>query len=269
MPDDGGYPDVRRFVRRLTTDRIFLDHHLDIDPDLEYAELVRSFVHQKTRPGRILCLHVHREVHRSLSVFPDARYIHLLRDPRDVALSTIAMGWAGNVYFGVDSWIETERSWERLKERVDKSRWLEIKFEDLVSRTQETLHVVCSFLNIDFRREMLDFHMRSSYQPINTSPLGRWKTKLRSNELATLEYKISPLLVDRGYELSGVQTRAPSAPELFFLRESNRVYKWRYAIRRYGFLLFALEKAASRFAPNWFTRRVRSAINHIDRRYLQ
>ena len=50
------------------------------------------------------------------------RYIHLLRDPRDVALSTILMGLAGNTYLGVDLWVETEKSWDQLASKLQRSR---------------------------------------------------------------------------------------------------------------------------------------------------
>jgi hypothetical protein len=41
MFDEGRYPDRDQFVRWLATHRIFLDHHLNINADLYYPELVK------------------------------------------------------------------------------------------------------------------------------------------------------------------------------------------------------------------------------------
>jgi hypothetical protein len=58
---------------------------------------------------------VHRHYDRLLRLWPEARFIHLVRDPRDVASSCIGMGWAGNVWTGVTRWIEAERLWDEVR----------------------------------------------------------------------------------------------------------------------------------------------------------
>jgi hypothetical protein len=92
VSDDAKLPDVTKYTEWLSTHRIFLSHRLIIDPNHGYYDLVRSFVRQKTQSNRIVALSVHRGHHKIPFFFPEAKYIHLLRDPRDVALSTIPMG---------------------------------------------------------------------------------------------------------------------------------------------------------------------------------
>jgi hypothetical protein len=265
VSDDGELPDVNKYTEWLSTHRIFLSHHLTIDPDHGYYDLVRSFVHQKTQSNCIAALSVQRGHHKIPFFFPEAKYVHLLRDPRDVALSTISMGWAGNVFFGVDRWIETETSWDRLALKVEKSRILEIKYEDLVSKPQDTLRAVCNFLNIDFDEAMLNYFRRSTYGPVHANSVGKWTETVKPNELAMLEHKVSALLLDRGYDLSGVQLRRPSRRALAVLWARNKVSLWGFRGRRYGIAIFVSEKIAQAFGMKWLDRRVRRAINEIDK----
>jgi hypothetical protein len=269
VSDDVKVPDMTKYTEWLSTHRIFLSHRLTIDPNRGYYDLVRSFVRQKTQSSCIAVLSVHRGHHKIPFFFPEAKYIHLLRDPRDVALSTIPMGWAGNVFFGVDPWIEAETSWDRLALRMEKSRILQIKYEDLVSKPQDTLRIVCNFLNIDFDEAMLNYFRHSSYEPIHANSVRKWKETVKPNELAMLEHKVSALLLDRGYDLSGVQIRRPSRRALAILWARNKAYLWRFGARKYGIAIFLSEKIARAFGIKWLNRRVRLAINEIDRVYLK
>jgi hypothetical protein len=267
--DDGKVPNVDEYIDWLSTHRIFLSHRLAIDSTHSYHDLVRSFVRQRTPQNRIVALSVHRGHHKIPFFFPEAKYIHLLRDPRDVALSTIPMGWAGNVFFGVDRWIESEASWDRLAAKTDKSRILEVRYEELVTNPRDTLRLVCDFLNIDFDEGMLNYFQHSSYQPIHANSVRKWKETVKPGDLAMLEYKVSALLLDRGYDLSGVEIRKPSRRDLSVLWAGNKAYLWRFGARRYGIAIFISQKIARHFGIKSLYRRVTLATNAIDNLYLK
>ena len=59
-------------------------------------------------PGSRPVLVLHRHADKALTLLPDAKVIHLMRDPRDVARSAIGMGWAGNVFHGSPAMVATE-----------------------------------------------------------------------------------------------------------------------------------------------------------------
>ena len=85
---------------------------LALPEGLEGADLIRALVADLAeRSAGKLSLNIHRNAHIMAAVFPDAKVIHLVRDPRDVARSSVGMGWTGNSYFGVDHWIGTERDY--------------------------------------------------------------------------------------------------------------------------------------------------------------
>jgi len=267
--DDAKPPDVCKYAEWLSSHRIFLSHRLTIDPTLGYCDLVKSFLRQKARANCVLAINIHRGHQNIPAFFPEAKYIHLVRDPRDVALSTIPMGWAGNAYFGVDLWIETERCWDKLASNMDKSRILEIKYEDLISRSRETLRDVCKFIDVDFDEAMLNYSRHSTYGPIHDNSVKKWKELIAPNELGMLEHKVSALLLDRGYELSGVQFRKPSPRALARLWASNKAYKWRFAANRYGVAIFFSERIARAFRMKWLDRQLRFAINEVDELHLK
>ena len=88
-----------------------------IDPALGYRELVNDFLRQKQAASGgkpHVGATIHRNFDRLRFLWPDARYIHLVRDPRDVARSVVQKGWAGNVYQGSEFWIQAESCWDSL-----------------------------------------------------------------------------------------------------------------------------------------------------------
>jgi Sulfotransferase family len=95
-------------------------------------------------------------------VLPEARFILVIRDGRDVALSTnkrIAER-------GHRDPLPAKRSARRWRNRIEKARgdgpklgeYLEIRFEDLVTDTEPTLERVCEFIELEFEPAMLRYH---------------------------------------------------------------------------------------------------------------
>src|SRR5687768_9384687 len=102
-----------------------------------------------------------RRIGRTL---PEARFVHLIRDGRDVAASR--RRWrarAGGRERPVDAWagqwrrgIETAR-----KQSRDVEYYMELRYEDLVKDTEGELRRVCEFIELDFEPGMLDYHRRA------------------------------------------------------------------------------------------------------------
>jgi hypothetical protein len=92
---------------------------------------------------------------------PEARFVHLIRDGRDVALS--AMDRAKKP-------ITATQVAKRWKRRITKARrqrrklrhYIEVRYEDLVLDTEPTLRKVADFLELPWDTAMLDYHERAS-----------------------------------------------------------------------------------------------------------
>jgi hypothetical protein len=95
-------------------------------------------------------------------VLPEARFIHVIRDGRDVTLSTNKR----IIERGHRDPLPAKRSARRWRNRIEKARadgpklgeYLEIRYEDLVTDTEPTLRRVCDFAEISFEPQMLRYH---------------------------------------------------------------------------------------------------------------
>jgi hypothetical protein len=91
-------------------------------------------------------------------LFPEARFVHLVRDGRDVALSY------AKVPFGPKTVAKTAALWARRVRlgvsdgrRLGDSRYKEIRYEDLVDTPEATTKALCAFLGIEFDPDMMEY----------------------------------------------------------------------------------------------------------------
>jgi Sulfotransferase family len=175
---------------------------------------------------------------------PEARFIHLIRDGRDVALSRLKR--RGDDPEQVREMAVTWRSRiERARKRSPKvSHYTEARFEELVTDTEPTLRRLCEFSELDWDPAVLSYHERSEErlaemahalpakdgrernaseevlaerrakrhqlvtEPPKAERLAVWKRKMTPECLAAFEGEAGPLLRELGYELGA---RAASA----------------------------------------------------------
>jgi hypothetical protein len=264
VADNGASPDITQYHEWLSTNRIFQALKLDIDPSLDYTNLINSFVMQVQKPDCVLMLTVHRHFYRIPKIFPRSKYIHLIRDGRDVAKSCIGMGWVGNVYYGIDFWNEAEVAWDRLKETLPPSQYLEIKYEYLIENSELVLGQICQFLGFDYSNRMMDYASKSTYSLPDRNLRYQWKTKYNRRELSLVESKAGELLVNRGYELSGVYISGPSLIEKMQLHLQHKSFRTIKQISRYGFLLFFQSYLARKIGIKSWERSLKARINAIE-----
>ena len=152
--------------------------------------------------------------------FPEARFIHLIRDARDVALSLDKREWSRPLPWDKDrSLIAAGLYWEWIVRKGRKngealgSRYIEVRYEDLVERPQEPLKQIGEFLHhdVDYGR-IQQSSIGSVKKPLTSfkedlseghfTPVGRWKEKFPPDQLAWFERLIGKYLQERGYVLS-------------------------------------------------------------------
>ena len=154
-------------------------------------------------------------------VYPKALYIHIIRDPRDVANSYVKAARKNRfmelttVEKAASFWKASVGTVEKLKKRNKSIKIIEIKYEDLVSEPVRMLQDVSAFLNIPFKQEMLDFWKRTSelgdvkyYEhhanlssPLNTGSIGKWKEELSERDCRQIKNIVGSLAGAYGYDL--------------------------------------------------------------------
>ncbi len=181
-----------------------------------YAE-----VHGKPRYGDKTPYHV-RHIERLAADFPDARFVHLLRDGRDVAASLVKS------HFGPTSIPAGALFWRRHVEegraagaRLPADRYMEVRYEDLVSTPEETLQRLVAFLGMTFDRGMLTYHERADellggmrradhLQGIARPPAKRsdWRKTMSKRDVTLFDLLAGDLAEELGYERPSVNPTA-------------------------------------------------------------
>ena len=162
-------------------------------------------------------------------------------------MSCVGMGWAGNTYYAIDHWIETENDWNRFGPTFRTNHVIEISYERLISYPTEELKEVCEFIGVPFSPDMLRYPDASTYDAPDPSTIQRWKKTQTQEDIALAELKAKALLLQRRYELSGYPLDPPHSFKRFRLWLGNETYKWRFGLRRYGYINFLMEKVARKF----------------------
>ncbi|MHC4995638.1 MAG: sulfotransferase family protein [Planctomycetota bacterium] len=202
---EGAWPDLNEYYDYLSLHRIFNYCGFDLDTSLDYPRLVDDFLRQKTDPEHhdVVGATVHFDFDQVQRIWPDARFIHIVRDGRDVSLSVYRKGWVGNYYTATDRWIEAETTWERFAPTLKPDQHISVYYEQLVRDTEETLSRICRFVGLEFHPDMLEYSRVSTYEPVNVNFLDQWRRKLSPQQVRYMEARIAPILQKHNYPLSG------------------------------------------------------------------
>jgi len=151
--------------------------------------------------------------------FQSAQFVHVIRDGRDVVCSlrhhpkwqrsengelvpthfvapfeACVKRWVFDVTHGI-GWREDPR-------------YYEVRYEDLVLKTEETLKALCAWLKLEWdpgmlRKErdpsVLKECMPEPLEPIHHKSIGRWRTDLNTEEREYFRKHAGPVLVGLGY----------------------------------------------------------------------
>jgi hypothetical protein len=269
IADDGSLPEVGGYLEWFRLDRSYDAYKLDVDPAMDYKGLINSFVRQFERPGKVLVMNTHRHFYHVPIIFPRAKYIHLLRDGRDVARSCINMGWFGNTYYGIDIWCEAENAWDKLKDALHPAQYMEIKYEDLLEDIELGLGNICQFLGLEYSKVMMEYASKTTYSLPDKKLSYQWKSKYKIRELSLVESKAGKMLLDRGYELSGASISGPDLAEKISLYLQNKYMRVKSQISIYGLSLFIQSYLARKLGIYSWSKSLKPRINAADIKTLK
>lgn len=267
----GEWPNLDEYHEWLASERIFIESGFKVDLSLTYPQLVNSFLVQKRDRDHksIIGATIHRHFDKVLFVWPDARFIHIIRDGRDVARSCIGMGWAGNLWTGVKRWIDAERLWENFSRRVPAERKIEITYETLISEPVEILTSLCNFIGVPYNEEMLSYHKYTTYDYPDPRFAQQWQYKLSDLEIQLVESQIVNMLEERDYELSGLPIIHISSLTERWLKFQDWWYRWNFRLQRYGLLLFIEDYLSRRLKIGPWQKQVKQKVMAIENRHLK
>lgn len=261
-----GWPDLDKYHQWLSLQRVFQATGFKVDPTLSYPDLVNSFLVQRLERHQkpIVGATVHRNFDRLVRIWPNAKFIHIVRDPRDVAKSCIGMGWAGNVWKAVERWIIAEKLWDELSATLPSDRKLEIQYKDLIGNVHQTLETISAFIGVEYSPEMLTYPQNTEFELPNPKLVGQWQKKLTPFEIRSVEARVGrDLLTSRGFEHSGLPELSISPLLQKYLLTQDRYARWRYRINYYGFWLLVGEMVTRKLHLKKLHRPLRLKMNMI------
>ena len=127
LGDGAEFPPMDAYLDWLSANRMFRDSGWTARPGLSYRELMDSFLEQERGDKPHVGAVVHARYDRLLRIWPEARFLHILRDGRDVARSCIGMGWNGNLWTAAGRWTAAESTWDRLAQQLPGDRRLTVR----------------------------------------------------------------------------------------------------------------------------------------------
>lgn len=270
IDEDGNFPNLEDYYEFLSSSRIFLRTGFTIDKNLSYPELINDFLlqRQKRDSKPLIGATVHRKFDRLLLFWPKAKFIHIVRDGRDVARSNITMGWAGNLFTGVDLWITAEQLWRQLAQKLNPEQKLTVYYEILSKEPEQVLREICQFIGVPFDQKMFDYAKQTNYDSPNADAVERWR-KLPAHDLQLAECKIADLLTEHGYPLSGLPIIPVTSWLHWQMLVHSRMKRILFRLRRYPFNLYVADVISRRLPLKNWRKQVRLRLNEHDKKYLK
>ena len=265
------WPNIKDYWRFVKTDRQTKEFYFEIDESLPYEDLVRDFLAQiyQREPSKVIGASIHSRVDLLPKLWPSARYIHLMRDPRDVARSCIGMGWAGNVYEGAKVWTSLEDRRKLLRQRSEPASNLDVYYEKLVSDPAGELKRICDFLSLEFESQMLEIVHDTSYSFPSPGFANQWKKKLTEKEIRWVELQTGETMLAQGYEPTKIKHKPLTLLEYLSIILQNRYYRALFHIRKWGFSLWLQNILSRALGSKGWRDRVRLRIGEKNKLYLK
>lgn len=254
----------------LRIDRIFAAQNLCL-PETDDGEIAvcQMMAELRSRDAGDLIVMIHRNLEIALKLLDKPRVIHLLRDPRDVASSSVAMGWAGNVYYGADHWIRTERDWSQHANLTLITKTMTLRFEDLVSDAEAKLGEVCEFFDVSYDPRMLEYHLKTSYEPVDPTLGTQWKQKLSKSDVSLIEERVGALLEERGFHSSERGRTKLGRAKKISLWLHNKLHTWIFRVNRYGVRDILIVAIARRLRLEKASAPAKLRISEVSKKYLK
>ena len=168
---------------------------------------------------------------RLIKIFPEAKFIHIIRDYRDNFVSIRNVDFElPFISLTVSKWKHFVKKFRQAAEKHPGTH-LEIRYEDLVTYPEETFKNLCEFVGIPYSSIPFNFYKKSGevlkafpkklvekyhaslMQKVNTSRLGLWKKELTEKEI-----RIADACAGKYAEMTGHERVYPRTGLVVYLR---------------------------------------------------
>lgn len=130
-----------------------------------------------------------------LELVPEAKIVHIYRDPRDVVASFIHQRWCPSNIRKAALWYKSMMEYWLREVRVSLTagQFYEVSLEQLVSQPKETITKLCEFTGLSFEDSLIEVDLTKSNS-------GRWKSEFSRSEKEEISRILGPIISDLSYE---------------------------------------------------------------------
>lgn len=174
--------------------------------------------------------------------FPNARFIHMIRDGRDCAAS-FHRRWSRTPILTVQRWKQAVRKGHADGTQLGE-RYLELHYESLTKTPRDELQRVCTFLGIDFEDEILASsqpYLHGSWHNPETGTITQntrnWRDYFNPQDITALEAVCGKVLYERGYDCDnkqGDRNLSTKQRKLLMLRDQARQFAHEVKLKASG-----------------------------------
>jgi hypothetical protein len=267
----------REFIECLYTEFFFLnlwkpdkagltEFLLSAPVDIDYAMMCRLvYYYMRGNKENVLLFSDKNPIYplfygTILKLFPDAKFIHIVRDPRDNVLSHLKTYNVKNTMFISEQWLVTNQLIEERKKQMP-DRHFTLHYENMVADTAKAMAAVCNYLSLPYAPAMLEVNKEEAahtygdnpalfqqvhkniVKPVSTDNVAKWKTQMSPEDIAIVqavagEYAKS----EYGYETYPLTDSVKTPSSLSLMRGAFKHSYWmaftRYRYKHYNFNLF-------------------------------
>jgi hypothetical protein len=176
---------------------------------------------------------------------PDARFLWLVRDPRDVAASSRRSVFSPfHPYLTACLWRDQQELGLALQARLPADCWLRMRYEDLLADPEGSVRSLCRFLGEPFEPGMLAYHRtdaaqaaaalsedwRNTTQPVLQGNAGKYRSHLSGAEIRLVETVAGRLMEELDYaaETDGAAPLPAGLPARLAVRLADA--RWRAGV---------------------------------------
>lgn len=189
---------------------------LEIDPDTfienldapTYPEVVRQFYAEWAYlkgadrwGGKTPDYSLH--VNSLHQLFPDAKFIHIIRDGRDVALSLFNLDWGPkDALLAAQHWQERVSAALNFGKELGKENYLELRYEALVQQPEIAFQRLIHFIDFDGDQDLIyeDF-LQMTCPKVKRDNYDKWRSRMPAKDIQDFELMAGELLDRLGYPL--------------------------------------------------------------------
>lgn len=148
-------------------------------------------------------------------LFPEAKFLHIIRDPRDYCLS-VRKTWGRSIYRAAERWRRTIDYAQQTANKIKQVDYMELSYESLLEKPEKVLMNICGFLNCQYTPDMTNLERPTEHYgeakkstQIVRSNVQKYLCHFSESEIRRIEEITYPIAKSVGYDVNHAASFKP------------------------------------------------------------